>query len=77
MVNRSRNLQLKEKHNFFNNQWRNHDKFCNYLFLDLNIQNINAMCGEINLQLHSIFDNTQLVGNYIIIEMYLTEIYSS
>jgi hypothetical protein len=30
------------------------------------------MCEEIKLQLHSIFDNTHIVSNYIIIVMYLT-----
>jgi len=35
------------------------------------------MFEEINLQLNSTFDNAQLVSNYIVIEMRLTELYSS
>ena len=35
------------------------------------------MFEEISLQLHSIFDYAQIVSNYIIIEMRLTELYSS
>jgi hypothetical protein len=35
------------------------------------------MCEEIKMQLHSIFDSTQLLSNYMIIEMKYTAMYSS